>query len=246
MRILGLVVVKNEAERYLDACLGWHSDLLDDILVYDDWSTDKTVDIILRHKTGWTRRPDHVPTWLEHEGRFRQDSLLALEQYADLQPGDWVMGIDADEFLIDIKGNHRLSLDRAVIQAERIGAKSVVIPRPELWNITPPAERTDGFWGKIKCTRLFRWQPGGVIEDKPLGCGSEPTYVSRSKRSDSSYGLHLLHLGYADKVDRQEKFDRYSTLANHGHNDSHIKSILDFPTLRTWEGFMPPVWRGMH
>lgn len=244
-QIVGLFVVRNEADRYLDACLDWHAGLFDDLLVYDDWSDDDSDLVVQRHPVGWTRRPDNVPAWIEHEGKFRQDSLIALEAYAGLREGDWIMGVDADEFLVST-GDHRERLDAAIAHAESVAAKSVIIPRPEIWQLDPPAERIDGYWGSIRCSRLFRWEPGGTIADKAMGCGSEPTYVARSEMSQNSYGLHLLHLGYAHRRDREEKFHRYTSLLDHGHNNTHIQSILYQPQLKPWTSFMPPIWRGIH
>ena len=57
--------------------------------------------------------------------------------------------------------------------------------------------------------------------------------------------LTLLHAGYAHPDDREAKYARYSAHANNGHNDSHIESILAAPSLKGWNGQMPPIWRGV-
>lgn len=242
MKLLGLTVTRNECDRYLQSCLAWHVPIFDEHLVYDDCSTDETVSVVMGEKAAYTCRPEAVPAFMEHEGRFRQDSLLALEELYQPQAGDWVMVVDTDEFLVAT----REQLDRAIVLAERQGAKSIRIERPELWSLDPPAERVDGFWGSIKCTRLFRWEPGGKIQDKAMGCGNEPTYINSAPIFNGVNGaFKLLHVGYVDAADRDEKYERYSSLNNHGHNNAHVESIVATPQLRPWTGDLPPIWRGI-
>lgn len=156
------------------------------------------------------------------------------------------MAFDADEFLV-ARGeddDERISLEQACRHAESLVAYSVHLPRPEAWEVKPLRVRKDGYWGSIKCTRLFKWRPGGVIQQKAMGCGSEPGYVGMNRISPYNHGLYLMHYGYVDPEDRQEKYDRYTGLSNHGHNDVHIQSILQQPTLEVWEGTDISVWRG--
>lgn len=240
MRCFALVVTRNESDRYLQSCLAWHVPLFDGVMVYDDQSTDSTFEIVAKSGSSLTVRPDPVPTFMEHEGRFRQDSLEALEILYELEPGDWVFVVDTDEFVVATQEQ----LQRTIDLASRAGAKSVRIKRPELWQLDPPMERVDGYWGSIQCTRLFRWEPGGKIRDLPMGCGNEPTYINQAKVYEQS-AIHLLHVGYVEPDDRQEKYDRYSSLKDNGHNDKHIKSILAVPDLKPWSGDLPEIWRGV-
>lgn len=245
-RILGMIVTKNEADRYLDCNLAWHSKLLDGIVVYDDQSDDATAEVAEFHRCRYVRRDDGVPTFLEHEGAFRQAGYEALERLLEPEMGDWIMAFDADEFLV-ARGeddDERISLEQACRHAESLVAYSVHLPRPEAWEVKPLRVRKDGYWGSIKCTRLFKWRPGGVIQQKAMGCGSEPGYVGMNRISPYNHGLYLMHYGYVDPEDRQEKYDRYTGLSNHGHNDVHIQSILQQPTLEVWEGTDISVWRG--
>jgi glycosyltransferase involved in cell wall biosynthesis len=245
-RILGLIVTKNEAGRFLDCNLAWHAKLLDGIVVYDDQSHDATPEIAAFHRCEYVRRDDGTPTFLEHEGAFRQAGYEAFERILRPEMGDWILAFDADEFLVsrDPDDDERIDLEQACRHAETLAATSVHLPRPEAWEIKPLRVRQDGFWGNIKCTRLFRWQPGGVIQQKPMGCGSEPGYVAMGRISPYNHGLYLMHYGYVAPADRLEKYHRYASLANHGHNDAHIESILDQPVLQQWEGSDISVWRG--
>lgn len=244
VKVYGLVVTRNECDRYLQACLAWHVPMLDGVLVYDDTSTDDTFNVVAPSGASFTIKPDVVPTFMEHEGRFRQDSLDALAICYELNEGDWVFVIDTDEFVVADKGDRSKAIRALASQADKESCKSASIPRPEMWSIDPPQIRVDGLWGGIRCTRLFRWEPGGRLSDKAMGCGNEPTYVNEGKVFQQS-AVRMLHVGYVDPDDRKEKFDRYSNLKSHGHNDKHIKSILDDPRLVRYSGAMPNVWRGV-
>lgn len=244
MRIFSLLVTKNECDRYLQACLKWNVPMFDSMLVYDDGSSDDTLNVVGSvGRIHYTQRPDGVPTFLEHEGRFRQDAILAMEELFHPEDGDWIFVIDADEFLV-VDGDPA-GLRAAAVAAERADCKSVQIRVPELWSIDPPMERIDGFWGSIRCTRFYKWQPGGQIRDVPMGSGAEPSYVANSKIYTKARNIHLLHAGYAHPDDVATKYERYSSLANNGHADSHIQSIPANPVLKQWKGEMPPVWRGV-
>lgn len=246
--IYGLICVKNEADRYLDACLEWHKQFLDALFVYDDQSDDDTVKVAQSHGAHVVIRPDDVPAFMEHEGKFRQASLDALEQRFPLKVGDWVLVVDADEFLTG-------AVDRIgdiAWQADLNGAKSIRLQRPEAWGADEvegwyinPKIRTDGLWGKLTCTRLFRWEPGGKLRDQAMGCGNEPTYIHKFRIFEPGDPLYLVHLGYMKLEDRVAKYQRYSSLYNHGHNEEHIRSILQAWKSADWNGPWPDVWEGV-
>lgn len=244
MNTFALVVTRNEADRYLESCLAWHVPMFDGVLVYDDLSDDDTFNVVARSGASFTQRPDVVPTFMEHEAHFRQDSLDAMEILFEPNEGDWIAVVDADEFLV-VDGASRFQAIKDLAQkADKEDCKSVLIPRPELWSLDPPMERVDGFWGGIKCTRLYRWEPGGRLNDKAMGCGNEPTYVPKAPIYTAPHSLKMLHVGYVEEADRKEKYERYSGLAEHGHNNKHIESILNTPDLKPYNGSMPTVWRG--
>lgn len=244
MRLLALTVGRNEADRYLPQMLERTSTVVDAHFFLDDQSTDNTVDVA----THWCEtmvRPDGIPSFLEHEGQFRQ---FAYDRFVDrLNPedGDWVLAIDCDEILVSDIGDHgadiRAGLNRAIALAGRMNA--IVMPVPECFGFDDdgtPLCRTDGFWGGIKGTRLYRWQPGGKFADKRMGSGSEPTYATQPPRSSNNGGVSIMHLGYADPADVQAKYARYND-TEHGHNDKHIQSIIAKPTLDRWRYPLTPI-----
>lgn len=70
--IYSYMVTRNESSRYLDACLSWNLPHIDGLAVYDDHSTDDTVELARQHGAKATIRSDDVPSFMEHEGQFRQ------------------------------------------------------------------------------------------------------------------------------------------------------------------------------
>lgn len=250
-RLLAYMVTRNEAGRYLDACLAWACGFVDAVSVYDDRSTDNTVEVAVSHQAPTLVRPEGVPSFVEHEGRFRAAAWAWFEEALAPEPGDWVLALDADEFLVCQDGV-RSGVDAATEAADQQGANAVRLAVPEVFEVTAgpflagAKVRTDGAWGTIAGTRLFRYRPGGIFRDRAMGCGAEPTYVADQAQWAVRWpALSLLHLGYAHPADRQAKFIRYTSLANHGHNDAHVRSIVTPPTLAPWPGPWPPVWRGV-
>ena len=237
MKLLATMVARNEAGRYLDACLKWLKTCVDEVHVFDDQSDDETPEIVLSHGCRLTVRGDDQPSFLDHEGKFRQAAWDAFEQKIKPQKYDWVLAIDADEFLI-AGGKERLELVEAAANAEFRGAKSVILNFQEIFGFVDniPLVRTDGYWASIAHPRFFQYRPNGQFLDRAMACGSEPTYVKEAPSSEAP-GLTILHFGYAKEEDQASKYARYSQTT--GHNSRHIDSILERGRLEKWRGKVP-------
>lgn len=237
MRLLATMVTKDEAGRYLADCLGWLKTCVDEIHVFDDKSDDETPEIVLSHECRLTVRADDQPSFLDHEGRFRQAAWHAFEQKIKPEINDWVLAIDADEFLV-ADGKERLELVHAATEANFRAAKSVILKFQEVFGFRGdiPLVRTDGYWDSITHPRFFQYEPNGAFLDRPMACGSEPTYVRASPYVDAP-NLSVLHYGYAKPEDQAQKFQRYSEAT--GHNSRHIDSILQQGRLIPWQGRRP-------
>lgn len=240
MRVLATMVTRNEADRYLDACLNWLGMCVDEVHVYDDQSEDETPEIVLAHDMRLTVRPDDVPTFLEHEGKFRQAAWEAFEKKLQPEDGDWVLAIDADEFVVADE-KESLALLQDAHDAEFNREKARIIKFVEVFGMANdvPLVRLDGYWDAIAQARFFMWQEGGQLEQRPLGGGSQPTYVDRYPKSVSSR-LRIMHFGYARDEDKQVKYQRYRAVP--GHNPMHVESILKVGPLVPWQGKVP--WTG--
>lgn len=227
------MVVRNEADRYLNSVLRWHS-FVDDMHIYDDQSTDDTA-----HRAAFKGaivdvRPEGVPSFLEHEGLFRQAAWEAFEAQCDPQLGDWVLLLDADEFVV----GERSVLEEEVDAAEAVLAKSLDVRIHEVFDVrgVVPLIRKDGYWPDIQARRIVRYEPGGRFPQRELACGSHPTYVAESK-SLAAQHVSILHYGYAAKSDRMNKYTRY--VDRPGHSKLHVESILRKPELEPWTGRIP-------
>jgi glycosyltransferase involved in cell wall biosynthesis len=240
IKIHGIMVMKNESSRYLRSCLEWMSNFFDSLFIYDDQSTDSSVEIASNF--GLVKvRESSVPSFIENESAFRMSAWKAFEESIKPSIGDWVFSFDADEFLVFGE-----DLVPVIETAQSQGCVGVSIPFPEVFDIQndTPFVRVDGFWGSIRGPRLFEYRHGGVWNPKKMGCGSEPTYVSSGSISYTCQRLAVLHYGYAKDIDKQKKWERYGNMDFHGHDDAHIRSIMADPTLERWSGQIPVVAYG--
>jgi hypothetical protein len=236
LTIHSLTIVRNEAHRYLEAMLIHTKKYVDDMFMFDDGSTDNSAEIGVQHcmavyGTG-------TSNFLVDEGSLRS---TALSNLAELTAIDWVLSIDADEFINVGEG----TLYDICTEAETLGKNCVQFFIPEIFDPYPPKARVDGFWASIFGPRLFKFD-GTVDYKKGLGCGSVP--LSVSKDSTMSVGADracILHYGYAHPADREEKYRRY--VGRREHNSKHVESIMSTPLLVDVDlkGGGPDVWRGV-
>lgn len=235
--------MRDEASNWLDASLSWTGNFLDELFVYDDQSSDDSMNVALKHTPFVVRRSDDETSFMEHEGKFRQNAWKHMTEALDPDPSDWILTFDADEFLVggfDQKIRDRL--ERLIVIAQDVNRDCVNIARPEVWqHDIKLLVRTDGFWMGAS-PRLANWKPGSKFKNKKIGCGSLPEmYVDPLS---TVHLVSLLHLGYSTPEDRQRHYSRYMGLKNHGHSQKHIDSILSTPELMEFEGPAPKIWRG--
>jgi len=242
--VYGYVVMGNEVDRYLQSFMKNLMLTVDATFVFDDQSSDGSADLVRSFANViYCRRDDSTPTFLEHEGRFRHASWVQFQRYVGPRTDDWVLAIDADEVLVGPDVCRPCELGDVIRRADQTGV--VLLDRPEVWDLDPigwPLVRKDGAWGNIRCTRLFRYRPGGQIKDVPFACGSEPDYVAKQRPIDGA-PLQLLHYGYCDSPeDRQAHYANYSVRS--GHNPMHIRSMIDpNPRLERWSGLLAPTMK---
>ncbi len=233
MRIFGHVCVKDEAERYLAESLAWHLEFLDDVHVFDDRSTDDTADIAREAGAVVSVRPDRAPSFLTHEGNFRQAAWKDFQSTMEVTFDDWVLAFDADEFLVSPNEPERESLERLVQMSRVEKAISWKIRVDEIFAFDhgQPMKRTDGFWGTIFGIRFFKYRAVSQFANRKMGCGSAPTYALQDPADATRMPTGIMHYGYARAEDQQAKHDLYSHVLHNGHSSAHIQSILKEPTL---------------
>lgn len=246
-RVIGFMVTRNEADRYLASALKNLVDLVDVMFVYDDNSDDGTPDLardlgadVVVHPAG--------PSFLEHEGRFRNLSLGAMWTVEHPVEGDWILGIDADEALAPHDPAMLRSAVAHGIHAFRRGGRATGLSLPirEVWGFSgngQPLIRQDGYWAQNRHHRLWAWPRHPEMpqyRDAALGVGATPLHAAT--RGFGVTGLEILHYGYAHPDDRAERVARYT--GRPGHNPKHIESILSRPVLTEHAGIVPLMLRG--
>jgi hypothetical protein len=205
--------------------------ITDDCFIYDDRSDDGTFEILQSLGMAVHQRSEHAPSFMEHEGRFRQEAWDAFAREFKPTSDDWILAVDADEFLVLARSDAtappfrylealRRTLVNFVSQSSP-WTRGLGFPVKEAWELNPLMVRTDGFWGSGVSARLARWSDTAKINNLSLGCGSVPSDALSVHRVHPT--LELLHLGYADPLDREAKFERYWNKP--GHNPRHIASI---------------------
>lgn len=236
-KIYGHMVVKDEADRYLQASLHYLSQLCDKVVVVDDASTDSSPEIIKSFENViYMRRPMRIPTFMEHEGAFRK---WAWETVGDIlnAEGRWVISADADDLVV----GSRPFWEDIISLAEEEGKSSIRSIVPEVWSMDPLSIRTDGYWALNYAEKVAKWEDGFSPAELRMGGGSVPMTRGRVTLPDPLF----YHFGYANPKDREEKFHRYSSLGHQsGHNPAHINSIVAKPALLRVEG-LPEFWRGV-
>jgi Glycosyl transferase family 2 len=241
MRIFGHMVTRNEADRYLTPAVRWLQSLTDGQFIYDDRSTDTTTEVLDHLGVAYAVRPEDVLSFAEDESALRAEAWRAMEARCGPEPGDWILCVDADEFVTAPRpGRTRGTLETAAQQSIDIG--SVTFAVNEIFGFDhdgTPLARIDGYWGMITACRFVRWRPDGRFAPRIEGGGSVPTDWATA---NIRYDLELMHFGYACAEDRTTKHARYS--ASGHHNRRHIESILTTPTLERWHSTFGP-WRSL-
>ena len=227
MRTIATFVMRNEEHRYLNACLKWTSQFVDDIFVFDDQSTDDSV-AIARQYGPVAVRHGSTASFLQNESEFREAAWMTMQNTLEPERGDIILALDTDEFVIMNGFNLTLEIGE-VLQ----------VPIHEVFGVKEnvPMIRTDGYWGGISGQRVLVYDNNeAIFANRRMGCGSLPiTAVVPSKKPVE--GISILHYGYCRAEDRRQKYERYKGLP--GHSAAHIESILQTPKLEEWRGVRP-------
>ena len=231
MNLVASMVVKNERSRYLPEVIGHLLEFCDKIVVLDDGSTDGTGEWLDDNTKGWDRIVVHHLDpedgfFSGHEGRKRQQLLTHT-----LNEGpDWVLSIDADEFISDGK------LVREYVESD-VQARRLVgtLDMEEVWKIGDHGlfVRIDGGWRPHPIPCLWSAHLSGMrgralrIADKALACGREPDAVRRYFPRARPTGASILHFGWANQSARRPRYERYVE-ADGGkfHRNTHLESIM--------------------
>lgn len=227
-KLVANIVGRNEADKYLHRVLSRLRDQVDMICFTDDHSDDDTAQIAANY--GAIVQQMSEPTFNTHEGKLRQASWEHLEQCIGDDHDYFVLAIDCDEELYETRVPIRELINQSMFDVLNIEFY-------HMWNENQ--FRVDKAWAPHPSSRLFRFLPNGVFQQRQLACGSEPMYVQALIRQGRYYpqsGLVMKHLSYITDEDKRAKYDRYAKIdGGIYHANSHIESILDpNPFLVDW------------
>ncbi len=198
-RLTAGIRVKN-GERYAEECLRDLSDYVDEIVILDDGSTDRTVDLCRSFK-----KVKQVIRWGKnffHEGIDR-NVVLALVK--DTNP-DWILLPDIDEVF-----EERFKSEiHSMMEEEGVGGYGFLFCH--FWR-SRTHYRVDGKWGRetrsFPIPRLIRNTPGLVYPvHRPLGTAQISGLSGRAVVSD----IRVKHYGHLYEDFSREKVRLYASL----------------------------------
>jgi len=214
MKLIGFLSMYNEVEKgNLKRCLSSMSKYCNEIVVYDDASTDSSVEVALNYtdliiegkKNEWGKEAEHRQRLLE----------LALSHNPD-----WIFWLDADE-VIEKRGESG-ELRKICEKAE---ADSYAFHEVNLWR-TPAFHRLDMSYNDGWFCRLWKNTGELVIENKP---GLHQRLVPKGLRNEKQSDLQVLHYGFATDDNILNKFVTYKA---HGQSGWALWRLVDERSLR--------------
>lgn len=203
-KIVGAVVARNEADRYLKRCLTNCLALCDEIVLLDDGSTDDTAKMAremgchveTRANGGW---------WGADESPARAQLWMLAASVAG--PDGWIYVADADHELVGITRMELHTLTSAT------HATAFACPLWDCWD-SDETMRVDGFWRahdnpRVWLARAFPPGQGAPVwQRKGLHVGHLPgnfEYVVGRMPPN----VAVRHLGYLKREDRIVKHRKY-------------------------------------
>jgi hypothetical protein len=228
MKLITAMIMRNEADRYLDEVLTKARRYSDKIVILDDNSDDNSIEVAEKHKaTVYTHEEESLFWTQEHTLReYLWKQILPREA----EPGDWILALDADEIL----GEQFQCSKDIILRQENVNTYSFQIW--EAWGDRTKI-RIDGSWNPLgKHTPMMtRYQPSLNYQFPRIGlhCGRLPMNV-QSPMIPS--GCSVLHLGWANPEEHAEKIERYTKADKNPHPvmKQHYESMLQPPELIEW------------
>jgi glycosyltransferase involved in cell wall biosynthesis len=230
MKLIAMMIVHNEIDRYLEPCLASLSEFCDEIRIIDDGSTDLTAPYLAASHNPKIRAQLCGPSvFYQHEGRARQ---ALLEWAMEGQPTH-ILAIDADEFVGD-----GLALRAAMEEGCATGVWKLAMT--EVWGADEQfvSVRWDGAWKPRPIGIAFAVPPDHWtnrqtrrhwrMHDVALACGRTPLWITMAgNRTAADAVTDILHFGWACEADRADRYQRY--VEHDGgqfHQNKHLESIM--------------------
>ncbi|MGL5153260.1 MAG: glycosyltransferase family 2 protein [Clostridium sp.] len=215
------MVVKNEEGRYLEQVLEQNKKYIQNAVIIDDGSTDKTIQIV-KDILG-----DKNLTLIENpKSLFNNEiNLRKLQWNKTIKTNpDWILSVDADELFENSFEEGVLDLINSDPWVDGYAFRLY-----DMWDMEH--YRQDDFWKahSIYRTFLIRYQKNFNYRwlENPVHCGRLPYNINQMPANSCKY--RIKHFGWAKAEDRLKKHARYMKHDPEGkYGDmNQYKSILD-------------------
>lgn len=226
--IHGMMIVRNESQRYLDSVLQQMIKICDRLVVLDDCSSDDTAQICVDY--GAEVYTTSEQEWIKNEVSLRKK--LWEKTIKETKQNDWIICLDADEIIPD---KHLPYLDY-ILETVSNEVDAIGFKLHDMWNETQ--YRDDEYWQAHKhyWTMAIRYHEYKEYfwNEKSLHCGRFPQNGAKAMLPTE---IPILHMGWSREKDRLNKYNRYMKIDSdgvHGWKEQY-QSILDKnPTLKNF------------
>lgn len=218
-KLTAMIIVRNEADRYLGRCLESLLTFVDNIIIMDDASEDDTPELCLSYpRVKLYRQPRSM--FLTDEAKLRRE----LWQYTLENKPEWILAIDADEFL------EESSLKEIPYLLRQRNFKAIGFRLFDCWG-SEDSFRVDGLWNpwlRGFSTYLVKYQPEleSAWPSLKFHCGRLPLAYRQLIHYESA--IRIKHLGWANPANITAKYERAISQdpANKYMGHEHYESIL--------------------
>ncbi|EAX46947.1 glycosyl transferase, family 2 [Thermosinus carboxydivorans Nor1] len=228
-RLMLAMLVRNEADRYLEKVLTHATRYVHEAVILDDASTDHTIAVCRRCLASLPHK-----IVVNDEPGFHNEVALRKQLWdlaVETKP-DWILILDADEVFED----KIVDVMPHLLRSPHFDAYYFRLY--DMW--TEKQYREDEYWQAHKYYRPFlvRYKPGYnyVWQETAQHCGRFP--ISIASLRGATCQVRLQHWGWVRPADRLEKYYRYQKLdpqAHYGVREQYLSILDPKPRLLFWQ-----------
>lgn len=207
MIITALLQNRNEVESgHLLRFLKWNSELYDNIVAYDDFSSDDSVELLKVHGAAVIEGQYKMFSSELNIKRILLDK--ALEEFPET---DWFLWLDADELLL----SSRQQLESIIHNASLKGYDGLQLPLVNLWR-SEVYFRADSNFNELKNVRIWKNTGRLYFDPKP---GLHHLMHPKGLRKILDFpNLKVLHFGFSSEAHITKKFQTYRDSGQRARN----------------------------
>lgn len=220
-KLVGAVLCRNEAGRYLKRAIENLKTFCDDVLVVDDNSTDDSVRIAKQAGAIVISLPSKGYMW----GKETPARAFLWQEAVKLAGAGWIYFADADHIT---RGNLKELTKSWVLNAW-------AFPLFDVWDEDETLFRADGYWQGHRHPRIWMVRPSAVPEGWEAQWAGRGIHAGHIPANFPIHGVrvpddfYILHLGYARADDRVARHSRYLEVKDQmtEFERAHAATILD-------------------